>query len=56
MLGRGGWGISLIGGLRNVLYSIYGLADSDCDNKLSVILIHYFTVDLGGRQGGAKDH
>ena len=42
--------------LRNVLYSIYGLADSDRDNKLSVILIHYYTVDLGGHQGGAKDH
>ena len=42
--------------LRNVLYSIYGLADSDRDNKLSVILIHYYTVDLGEHQGGAKDH
>ena len=42
--------------LRNIVYSIYGLADSDRDNKLSVILIHYYTVYLGWHQGGVKDH
>ena len=33
--------------IRNVLYRIYGLADSDCDKKLSIILIHYYTLYNG---------